>query len=319
MPEETLDKVRLSRRKLLAGMGATGGAIVLAACAGNGNGDSDLADTGAPGVPSQDDVARQAAQVAGVDAEISLTVLVASFEMLTGPGRRLQFGLLDNEQRPLLGDEVQAFVVDDVNGAVLQGPVTPSFHDEGLGARGIYVFASDIPEPGVHSLVVQTSDGQRAGVGPIRVLAPEQSPIVQVAQDFPPSDTPTVDDPQDLLELCTRDPDCGMHEHKLGQALADGKPIVLTIATPKYCVSRICGPIVDIVEDIRLTGIRDDVAWIHVEVFKDDQSTDPVDLVTELSLPSEPWVFLIDADGKLADKFDGPVTGDLLRDALPQI
>ena len=78
---------------------------------------------------------------------------------------------------------------------------------------------------------------------------------------------------------------------------------------------RICGPIVDVVETVRLEGAHDDKRWIHVEVFTDAGNT-PTEVVGAFQLPSEPWVYLFAADGTLHDKFDGPMTADLLRDSL---
>ncbi len=305
----------LSRRQLLVG---TGAAVALAACGGGDGADGEgSAGDGPSPVPAEDPI-RNLLDLVGVPAEPELSVLVASFEMLTGPGRRMQFGLLDATRVPMIDQDLRVWLVREGDKEIVQGPVVPTFHDEGLGNRGIYVFESEIPAPGIHNLVVATGDGSAGGAAALNIITPDVSPIVQVGAAFPASATPTSEAPGDLEELCTLEPDCGMHGSSLDTALGAGKPTVLTIATPKYCVSQICGPVVSIVEGVRLESGRDDIEWIHVEVFKDAGNT-PVELVTELGLPSEPWVYLIDADGNLADKFDGPMTADLLRDSLGKI
>lgn len=305
---------RLTRRGFLVG---TGAAAILAACGGDDDApdpDPTSGSTAGPGT-DQNAITQQVAEAAGVDGPLDYTPLVASFEVLTGPGRRFQFGLLDETQTPLADADVQVSLVKDSDQSVVQGPVTPSYHDEGLGQRGIYVFDSEFTEAGTHYLVVSTADGAHAGVVPLTVVTPETSPIVQVGAAFPSVATATDDAPGDLEELCTREPACGLHGVSLDQALADGKPVVLSIATPKYCQTAICGPVVDVVLGAKESVARDDVVFIHAEVFKDAGNT-PVALVNELQLPTEPWTFLIGADGNVVDKFDGPVSTDLLAESV---
>ncbi|MBW3621450.1 MAG: hypothetical protein KY461_14490, partial [Actinobacteria bacterium] len=312
----------VSRRSLLAGLGATGAGLVLAACGGGGDPGATptTAGTTPPGSSPQDgDAAVQAAlDAAGVDAPVTLTVLVASFEPMTGSGRRLQFGLLGEDREPALDLDVRAHLVraDDATDAT--GALEPTFHGEGLGDRGVYVIETDLEQPGTYDLVVVTADGTAAGTAALRVITPEQSAVVNVGEPFPVVETPTEEDPKDLEELCTRDPDCGMHGISLDTALAEGAPAVLVISTPKYCATRICGPVVDVVMQVREETGRDDVRFIHAEVFKDAGNT-PTDVVTELQLPTEPWTFVIAADGTLSERFDGPVVPTLLREAVEAV
>lgn len=315
----------LTRRSLLAGLGGAGAALALAACGGSGQPEVEgtAGTSGEPQDPTttlQDgDAAVQASlDAAGVDAPVTMSVLIASFEPMTGPGRRLQFGLLGEDQEPALGLDVRAHLVraEDVTDAT--GPLEATFHGEGLGDRGVYVIETDLEEPGTYDLVVVTADGSAAGTGALRVITPEQSAVVNIGEEFPTVETPTVEDPKDLDELCTRDPDCGMHEVSLDTALAEGTPTVLVISTPKYCATRICGPVVDVVLQVREETGRDDVRFIHAEVFKDAGNT-PTDIVTELQLPTEPWTFVIAADGTLSERFDGPVVPSLLREAVEAV
>lgn len=308
--------VPLSRRSMLRHTGALGvGALVLAACGDGGTTTSDEPPAGLPASPvSGEDAADAALRAAGVDAPIVLTPIVATFEVLTGGGSRVQFGVLDESNSPILDGDFEAYLVRD-DGTLAQGPVEPLFHGEGLGARGVYVFEADLEEPGLHDLLVVTADGSKAGTAAMQVRTPEQSAVAYPGAEFPAVATPTTDDPQGLEELCTRATNCGMHEVSLDDAMAEGRPVVLTIATPKYCQTAVCGPVVDVVLEQRDQLDRDDITFIHAEVYVDAGNT-PTDVVTELGLPSEPWTFLIAADGTLADRFDGPVVPQLLRESI---
>lgn len=311
---------RMSRRVLLRNGGVLGvGALVLQAC-GGGNGDG--ADPQATGTPPGStstpvegtEATGQALQAAGVDAPAVLTPIIATFEVLTGGDSRVTFGLLDEQNSPILDADLQTYLVRD-GGELVQGPVEPIFYGEGLGNRGVYVFEADLQEPGLHDLVVVTADGTRAGTAAMQVRSPEEASVIQPGAAFPPVATPTTEDPQGLEELCTREPDCGMHDVSVEAAMAEGRPVVLTIATPKYCQTAVCGPVVDVVLEQKEQLGRDDIAWVHAEVYVDAGNT-PTDVINELQLPSEPWTFLVTADGTLADRFDGPVVPELLRESI---
>lgn len=308
--------VRLSRRVLLRGAGLTGAGLVLAACGGNGD-DQDGTDPVTGEVDGSEAVDR-ALEAAGLEGPPVLSVLVATFEMLTGEARRMQFALLDEAGSPILDAPVQAWLVRADDHSVAEGPVTTEFHGEGLGDRGVYAFETSLDEPGLYDLVAATDEGSRVGTAAVRVIRPEESAVVQTGTPFPTVETPTTDDPQGLAELCTRDPDCDMHATSLATALAEGSPVVLTIATPKYCSSRICGPVVDVVLDVKQQVGRDDVVFIHAEVFADEGTT-PTAIVSELELPTEPWTFVIGSDGNVVDRFDGPVVPAFLAEAVSSV
>lgn len=308
----------LSRRNLLTGAGAAGLTGLLAACGGGGSdATSEPSATTSTPTPGEDATAA-ALEAVGVDAPVDLTVLVATFQPLTGPGRRIQFGLLDGSGSPALDRDVEAYLVRASDNTKVLGPVTPTFYGEGLGPRGVYVIDTDVAEAGIHDLVVVLADGSAAGTGALQVVTPEQSAVVDNGEALPVVDTPTVEDPKDLAELCTREPDCGMHDVSLETAIAEGRPVVLTIATPKFCTSAICGPVVDVVMGVKEAVGRDDVVFVHAEVFTDAGNT-PTQIVTAYELPTEPWTFVVGADGKVVDRFDGPVVPALLRDAVESL
>lgn len=316
------DLLRLSRRRVL-GAGVLGAGALLVGCGGDdtaadaGGDNTSSADSG--GQESGQDATAAALAAAGLEgATVDHTVIVASFEVLTGADHRMAFGLLNANREPALDQQLQVFVVRSADKELVQGPIEPTFYGEGLGPRGVYVFETDIPTPGVHDLIVATADGAHAGTAAMSVIEPENSLVLTPGDEIPAVDTPTVDDPKDLAELCTREPDCTMHDVTLEQALSEGRPTVLVIATPKYCQTAICGPVVDVVEELKQELSRDDIAWIHCEVFVDAGNT-PTEIVNTLQLPSEPWTFVIGADGTVSDRFDGPVVPSLLRASIEAV
>ena len=131
------------------------------------------------------------------------------------------------------------------------------------------------------------------------------SKIPQVGQKAPLIHTPTpADVGNDLSKLTTRIPPDTQHE--VDYADAYGKePIVLLFATPQFCQSRVCGPVVDVAEQLKqLYG--DKAAFIHMEIYDDnDPNKDVRPQVKAFRLPTEPWLFAIGRDGRIKDVIEG--------------
>ena len=98
-----------------------------------------------------------------------------------------------------------------------------------------------------------------------------------------------------------------LHDSVAG-SLADHAPFVLTFATPAFCTSRACGPVVDVVDHVRQRFSRSGVRFIHVEIYKDNQPPETNRWVKEWKLQTEPWVFLVGPDGRIKERFEGSVS-----------
>jgi hypothetical protein len=101
----------------------------------------------------------------------------------------------------------------------------------------------------------------------------------------------------------------------VAEAMASGRPTVVTFATPAYCTSRLCAPVVHSVEAV-YAKLGDEVNFIHLEIFKDFENLDYADEVVEWKLTSEPWTFVLDGDGEIVAKLGGPVSPRELTEVL---
>src|SRR5947207_2155761 len=67
------------------------------------------------------------------------------------------------------------------------------------------------------------------------------------------------------------------------------KPFVVTFATPKFCTSRTCGPVVDVVDAVRRRLGHTGVRFIHVEVYRRNDPTSGLNaFMRQWRLPTEP-------------------------------
>lgn len=148
------------------------------------------------------------------------------------------------------------------------------------------------------------------GAAPVDFIVEERDAValVQVGDPMRSVATPTVADNRGVDPICTRAVPCPFHEISLDDALASGRPTVLLVATPGFCQTDICGPVVDLLIDA--VGDREGLAVIHGEVYVDPAvfatgqlpSTTPV--VDAYSLPFEPQLLVADADGTVVARLD---------------
>ncbi len=313
----------LSRRTLLAGTAAA----TLAACAGG----SDTQDAASPSTPAPSPGATvplpNASDAVGValdavglgSAALALTPQATWAELLTGLTTHLLL-VVGDDQGEILTDPVDLWLVD-LQGGVAAGPLTTTWYpDDRLPTQGLHgvEVALDDDQAGTFDLVVATTDGARAGTAAIRALPPEESVAPAPGASIPAVQTPTTDDPMDLEELCTREENCGLHDISLDDALAEDRPVVLCISTPKYCATAICGPVLEDVVTVATEEDAPEATWIHVEPYTDANQTLTA-LVDELQLPTEPWTYVLAAGGDIVDRYPGPVIPDLLRAAVAEV
>lgn len=116
-------------------------------------------------------------------------------------------------------------------------------------------------------------------------------------------------------------PDPALHEVQISAAVASGKPTLIVVSTPTYCVSRFCGPITDTVQELQsLYSGR--ANFIHLEVwYSFEEQTVNLAAKEWILGPNgeggnEPWVFLVGRDGRITERWDNVTNSALLTTAL---
>ena len=90
-------------------------------------------------------------------------------------------------------------------------------------------------------------------------------------------------------------------------------------ATPKYCVSRVCGPVVDVVDAVRKRFEGTPVRFIHVEIYENNDPAQGFNRwVRAWHLPTGPWTFVVDSTGTIRAAFEGLVTVGELEHAVKE-
>ena len=192
--------------------------------------------------------------------------------------------------------------------------------DDPDAAHVVYVTEVDFDKNGEWRIGALTRDGDslQASVVPSAVVG-RFADIPRPGDKAPRVNTPTADEVGgDLAEIDTRDPPDTMHEHDLADALGK-EPVVLLFATPQLCQSRVCGPVVDVAEQVK-AEYGDDAAFIHMEIYEDnliDKGLRPQ--VKASGFPTEPWLFVIDEEGRIRISIEGAFSADELRRAVEEV
>ena len=195
------------------------------------------------------------------------------------------------------------------------------------GRAGVYVLDGvDLDKAGRWGLVVEveTEDGSIA-VGQLGfdVKLTSSSPAIG---SLAPRSLNKTGDGTDLKEITTSpDPDPDLYRMTVADAIDEGRPAVVTFATPAFCSTATCGPQVEVVSALKERH-AERASFIHVEVYDNpvemraDFSKGRISpVLEEWGLISEPYTFILDGEGVIRWKFEGFVTEDELEAALEEV
>jgi hypothetical protein len=166
--------------------------------------------------------------------------------------------------------------------------------------------------------LIRQGDKLTATLLPSAVVGEFKS-VPRVGDRAPLIHTPTASDVGgDRSKITTRIPPDTQNQVDYADVLGK-EPIVLLFATPQFCQSRVCGPVVDVAEQVK-EAYGDRAAFIHMEIYKEnDPGKDVTSQVKAFHLPSEPWVFVIDRQGIVRSAIEGAFGVDRLTRAVKAV
>lgn len=249
-------------------------------------------------------------------------LILAPTQSVYKPGsNRLGFALFDTARKQISDLSAVVYVAPVGGGKARKAvpakwerlAVKPQFQSRSVAsdpdaAKSLYVAQVDLPKAGSYEvLAIARLDGRlvpaASVAGPIKVTTSSKVPDVG---DKPPAiDTPTkADAGADIRKIDTRQPPSTQHERSFKDVLGK-KPAILLFATPALCQSRVCGPVVDVAEQVKAQR-GGDAEFIQQEIFKDNElSKGYRPQVRAFHLPSEPWLFAVDRRGRVVARIEG--------------
>ena len=254
---------------------------------------------------------------------LTLRPLLGSSDLAVGRNRFV-FALLGSTGAPMratAADLALSYVEGDT--PVSYSRADAVFRQWPAGPGGVFTAQVDFSRADTWIAEITPLDGEADGeLGRLAFEVKEQSATPALGSPAPPSQTRTVTDVAELDELTT---DSDLYAVTIAQALELNLPMVVTFATPAFCTSATCGPQVDVVKDLKgAFGHR--ASFIHVEIYAnpkeiqgDLSKAQVAPAVLEWGLPSEPWTFVVDAQGRVAAKFEAFTSYEELEEALEQV
>jgi len=246
---------------------------------------------------------------------------------------RYPFGVftLGNEQ--VEGADVALYFAKNEKSGPVIGPLPAQ--ETSLEVKAAYRAAGEDPDQAKNVYVVPkvhfTRNGPwtavamlkgKGGLEAARVSAPAlvgHNKVPQVGERAPLIHTPTAADVGgDLSKIDTRIPHDQMHSVDFADAYGK-EPIVLVFATPALCQSRVCGPVVDVAQQVA-DEYKGKAAFIHMEVYNDNEISKGIRPQLEaFNLETEPWTFLVDRHGIIRDRIEGAYGVPELEQAMRTI
>jgi hypothetical protein len=312
-------------RALLAAVAAL---LVVAACSSAGTGGA--ASSPSPGTSANP----SAGSVGSPTADPTVLPVVVSSEQVVGSDR-LVFSFLDAATNAPAGSpdrtaSVTAYPVSKGPSASVSGD--GEFIWSIPGSVGVYHTTLDFSEAGEWHLDFTTAAaGAAPETIPFTIDVQEHGSAVRVGMPAPSVKTPVLADVGGDVSKISSDtkPDPAFYQVSVDQALAAHEPFVLTFATPAFCVSGACGPVLETIKSV--AAAHPGLTFINVEPYQlawTDGRLQPVlDANSQLQavpatdaygIPSEPWTFVVDGSGTIVGSFEGPAGTDELDTAIAQ-
>jgi hypothetical protein len=301
-----------SRREFLRLAGTGGSAIGLAALLAACGGDDEPAGSAPAG--SLQALRADATQLSLLGAQSQLPVGTALYT----------FGLSTADNRLVTGGAPEVWVAKNETGRAagpfpsrwfeLEAYETTKDRSPRSPLRGFYGAEVEFPEPGnwMVAATIQADGDRAAGQGGVPVAAEVPAAVGSKAK---PLATPVATTAAGRKRICTREPACPLHEISLDDALKAGRPTVVNFGTPLLCTSQICGPVVD-EQMVVADKVGDKASFVHVEIYPSRDTSKPVRALTEYGFTTEPWLLVVDRDGVIRARYEGPVTAGQIETAL---
>jgi hypothetical protein len=324
-----------ARRLSLSLLSAAVSVLALAACGGGSDSASSTGQAQAPPGVSQQDFERRLAEAASstkadfpAPAGRSLQAIADTVQagpqiglatsVFTPGDERLAFGMVDKSNNFIYG-KTAVYIARDPSQTAL-GPfpapadalvTRPAFRSQNAAVESspiAQIYAAEVPfeRAGSYAVLAVTKQGSSLVGAPAQVEVKRRTSIPDVGDRPPAVETDTVASAAGhLAAIDTRRPFAReLHETSFKDVLGR-KPVALLFATPQLCQSRVCGPVVDIELQTK-EKYGDRMTFIHHEVYRDnhvDKGLRPS--LRAFGLRTEPWLFTVDADGRIAARLEG--------------
>ncbi len=293
-------------------------AILLAACGSKPAGTATATTTVSPSRPP-------------ASATASVLPLLVSSEVRVGDNRTV-FTLTDPSGKPVAAPGRALTIGYRGPGGEVVASAPQTFIWAIEGAYGVYVGRTTFVSAGAWTADIATqAPGSPAETTSFSFDVRQTPNVVSPGQAAPSVRTPTLADVGGDVAKISSDakPEKRFYETSEADALAAKKPFVLVFATPKFCTSLTCGPTLDKLKPV--AAAHPEMTFINVEPYQlafadgslqpvlTDGGLTPVEATVAFKLSTEPYVFVVGADGKVSASFELVFSSDEIDAAIKAV
>jgi len=135
-----------------------------------------------------------------------------------------------------------------------------------------------------------------------------RSPELPIGFKFPPLKQPVAADVGGKLAMLDSGvPPDAWHTATVADGLAQHRPMIVYFGQPGRCASQTCGPTITVLQELCKTYC-DKLLFEHIEVHFPASADGYNPAFTQMGFQSEPWVYFVNSNGIVADRYEGPVT-----------
>lgn len=256
----------------------------------------------------------------------TLTPVLAVSELNLG-ANRLAFGVLKDGSPlndPALQLGLRFFYLDGADKDTPQSESAAVYRGEGL-PFGLYVGYATFAQPGAWRVEISVPGENGAPqTNSLRLDVLERPRTPPVGSPAVPSKNLTVRQEPDLSKITSdATPDGDLYQLTVAEAVAARTPFLVAFSTPGYCQTAVCAPNMAVIKQLK-NEYEGHVNFLHVEVYpfpfgESFEAQRRVAAMDEWGLRTEPWTFLVDAQGVIQARYEGGITFSELKPALEQL
>ena len=180
--------------------------------------------------------------------------------------------------------------------------------------------------PGVWSgqITGTDNDGRSLKISDLNFAVSAKSQTFIVGESAPAIINPVLNGVADIIEITSvKQPNYNLYQLTVAEALEQSKPLVIVFASPSFCITAMCGPVTEVVSK-QSDDYSDSVNFIHIEpwdlqIARSFSRLKPSRSTQDWGLKTEPWVFVINAQGKISSRFEGLLSASELQQAIIRV
>ena len=283
-----------------------------------------LYDSKSPAVPYRLDLSPQ---IESDYSENGLKAILSTRDFGTGNQR---FAVLLISKTGFVTNETVNITISLVqknqNSQQLQKKTAIFYQWENL-AKGTYVANFNFNKSGTWEALIEVlnENNNVTKSTDIKFEVKKTSYTTKIGKSAKSSKTKTINDVDSLNELSTGSKIYpNLYQTSLEHAVNLNKPVIVSFASPGYCIERSCGPQTDVLNQMQKSD-NSKLFFIHVELYENPEKIlgNPVNkklsqAAIEWNLPSAEWTFII-IEKKVVAKYEGFVTKQEILSDLQKI